>query len=388
MKVLFISGGDSKYGAPKSMMELMIGLKERYDIEPVLLTKKHCILNEQCDKLGIENYFYWYRDIMAGSAYSSGVLNILKHIVKYLLFLLGGFTCHFVLKCGLPIEEIDIIHTNLNRLDIGIYLAKKYNKKHICHLRELNVGHSKIVMYKPNCYAYLNKGIDRFIAISKITRESWVRYGLPEDKVSVIYNGINPGLFLEKQYKKDAVLKLVIVGRIEENKGQLQLVKAITLLSPEVRKLVKVTIIGEGYGEYKKKIMEILERSDIKEQVEFPGYVSNVPKELSFYDIGVVASKGEAFGRITAEYMHAGLLVLASDTGANPELIDDHVNGMIYHYGDSEDLAHRIEEIYQNRELVELYGKAAKEKAVSRFSKDRYVDEVYDLYQGLYRGSK
>ena len=40
MKVLFISAGDYKYGAPKSMFELMVTLKKKYGVEPVLLTKK------------------------------------------------------------------------------------------------------------------------------------------------------------------------------------------------------------------------------------------------------------------------------------------------------------------------------------------------------------
>ena len=59
MKVLFISAGDYKYGAPKSMFELIVSLKNAYGVEPVLLTKKHNELNDKCNMLGIENYSFW-----------------------------------------------------------------------------------------------------------------------------------------------------------------------------------------------------------------------------------------------------------------------------------------------------------------------------------------
>ncbi|GFI47536.1 transposase from transposon Tn916 [Lachnospiraceae bacterium] len=82
MKVLFISSGEYKYGAPKSMMTLIKGLKDELNVEPILLTKRHSDLNDYCDRQGIENYSVWYRDIMAGSPYSHKLLTLMKHIVK------------------------------------------------------------------------------------------------------------------------------------------------------------------------------------------------------------------------------------------------------------------------------------------------------------------
>lgn len=388
MKVLFIATADYKYGAAKSLVDMMLALKENHDVIPVVLTKKHNPLNEMCDEMGIENTSFWYRDIMAGSAYSRKVLNAMKHVVKYVLFLFGGLTQHFIVNCNLPMDEIDIIHTNLNRIDIGIYLARKYKKKHVCHLRELNVGHSRIVMYKRNCYEYLNKGVDRFIAISDITHKSWVEHGLSASKVTTIYNGINVSHFKDKVYGGSVPVRIVMVGRIEENKGQLQLVQALAQLEPKIRQAFSIAFIGEGYGEYKKKITAVIDKYDLQDQVVFKGYVGDVPAQLAEYDVGVVASKGEAFGRVTAEYMQAGLLTIASATGANPELVDNHINGMLFQYGDAFDLACRLEEIYHSPELLEKYGKAAREKAEQRFSITRCAQEIYELYQRLQASDK
>ena len=126
MKVLFISAGDYKYGAPKAMFELFVTLKKEYSVEPVLLTKKRNELNHKCDLLGIENYAFWSRDIMAGSAYQNPIFNMMKHCVKYLLYLWGGITQKRVERIGIDFASIDIIHTNLNRNDIGVWISQKY----------------------------------------------------------------------------------------------------------------------------------------------------------------------------------------------------------------------------------------------------------------------
>lgn len=59
MKILFISGGNYKYGAPNAMMELLFMLHGRSEIEPALLTKKHNPINALCDERGFEKVEKW-----------------------------------------------------------------------------------------------------------------------------------------------------------------------------------------------------------------------------------------------------------------------------------------------------------------------------------------
>ena len=148
MKILFISGGDYKYGAPKSMMAMIESLRKYYNIEVILLTKKRNILNEYCDEHNIENYSFWYRDIMAGSPYTNRILTISKHIVKYLSYLFGNLTMHRINSLPINFETIDIVHSNTNRQDIGAYIASKYNIKHIWHIREMGQEDYNVIFYK------------------------------------------------------------------------------------------------------------------------------------------------------------------------------------------------------------------------------------------------
>lgn len=381
IKVLFVASGDYKYGAPKSMFELILELKANYNIEPVLLTKKHNPMNTECDRLGIENYSYWSRDIMAGSAYKNPILNIMKQCVKYFLYIWGGLTQSSIKRIGINFSEIDIIHTNLNRNDIGVYIAKKYNIPHIWHLREYGNKTYKVRAYRPNVAGYMNHNAKLFIAISRAVKNVWAERGLDADKIRVVYNGLDTSVFQEKKIRDDRKIKIVMTGHIQPTKGQDQLIQAIGFLPDAVKNNVQVDLYGEAYKDYEKYLKKEIERLHIQHIVHFKGYCDNVPAKLSEYDIGIVCSKAEGFGRVTAEYMLAGLAVIASDTGANPELIQDNENGMLYAYQNSHELADKITIIVRTPKLIETYGKKARNDAVTKFNIKRYVDEIYKVYQ-------
>ena len=381
MKILFISAGDYKYGAPKSMFELMVNLKKNYGVTPVLLTKKHNPMNDECNRLGIENYSFWSRDIMAGSAYRNPILNILKQSIKYCLYIWGGITRNGINNVGIPFDEIDLIHTNLNRNDIGAYISRKYKIPHIWHLREHGKEDYKVCTYKWNLADYMNDNTHCFIAISEAVKKVWVERGISEEKVKVVYNGLDPDVFCPRKPRKDDIIRIVMSGHIQPTKGQEQLIKAIGILPDEMKNRIQVDLYGEAYKDYESYLNKQIRELRLQGVVRFCGYCSNIPTKLSEYDIGIVCSKAEGFGRVTVEYMMAELLVIASDTGANPELIQNNESGFLYSYGDVQQLSDKIRMVMEAPELIAEYGKAARFVAVNRFSMQRHVREVYSVYQ-------
>lgn len=383
MKVLFISAGDYKYGAPKSMFELMVTLKKEYGVEPVLLTKKKNGLNHKCDLLGIENYAFWSRDIMAGSAYQNPIFNLMKHCVKYFLYLWGGITQKNIEKVGIDFESIDIIHTNLNRNDIGVWISQKHKIPHVWHLRETIAG-CAIRLYKPNTIDYMNKNAAFFIAISQVVYKAWIQMGLDKNKMCVVYNGLNTEEFtMRNRADRNSTdkLKIVMTGHVQPTKGQDQLISALGRLTADEKRKLQVDIYGEAYPDYKKELTKNIHKMQLEDVVNFCGYCDHIPQKLAGYDIGIIASKEEAFGRVTVEYMLSGLLVIASDTGANTELIEDGKNGLIYPYKDIDGLTARLKLALEAPEMIDKLGKEARADATMKYSNARYVQEVYDLYR-------
>lgn len=381
MKVLYISTADYKYGAGKAQASMILELKNRFDIEPVILTKKYNSFNKYCDEHGIENYSYWYRDIMAGSAYSSPVLNVFKHVVKYMLYLGGSLTQKGVLNCGIDWDKIDIIHSNHIRIDIGAYISRKTGIPHIWHIRELNRGHVKIIHYKQKCYQYINKNADAFIAVTNQTKECWCEAGLDKEKVRVVYDGIDAEKFTVKKQRNDGKLKLVCVGRIEKSKGQLQILEAITRLPDNIKNNISLDLIGEPYPDYLHQLQEFIQVNDISEQINFLGYCSNVAELLCNYDVGILSSKGDAFGTVTGEYMASGLVAIATYT----ELVRHKETGLRYEFEDIDKLAENICFVYRNKMEAAKIAMQGNNEIRGKYTVAKNAGEVYQIYKKVLR---
>jgi len=96
-----------------------------------------------------------------------------------------------------------------------------------------------------------------------------------------------------------------------------------------------------------------------------------------------MCSRSEGFGRVTAEYMHAQLGIIASDSGANPELIEDGVTGLLFKSGDAKSLADCIIRFYNNRELLIQLSHAAREKARREYTQHKNAENIYKIYQEI-----
>lgn len=381
MRVLFISGGDYKYGAAKSMMDLLVTLKEDFGIEVILLTKLHNKLNDYCNENGIENYSYWYRDIMSGSPYTNKFYTSLKHIVKYISYLVGGMWQKGVFRLPLDFSSLDIVHTNINRVDIGAYIAKKMGIPHIWHVREMGKEDYNVVFYKKECIEFMNQNACKFIVISEAVKTQWSLKRLDSFKMEVIYNGLDIHQISERRDRKDNIFHIVIVGHVQPNKGQLQVVQAVSSLPEDIRQRIMLDIIGEAYPDYKKKIENFIIKNNLGRQIKLVGYKNNIPEILSQYDIGITSSKAEGFGRCTVEYMASGLVTIASDTGANAELIKDKINGLLYEYENIQSLADKIKWIMENWEESKKIAKMGQKIAFQKYSKYQCAKRVKEVYE-------
>lgn len=384
MKVLYISTADYKYGAAKTQIDMILELKNSFHVIPVVLTKNHNDFNDWCNEHGIENYSYWYRDIMAGSAYSNPFLNVAKHIVKYVLYIRGALTQKGIFKSGINWKEIDVIHSNHIRIDIGAYISRKTGIPHIWHIKELNKGHVKIVHYKPNCYQYINNNANKFIAVTKQVKDYWCKAGLEAEKVEIIYEGVDAEKFIRRQQRNDGTLKLVCVGRIEKSKGQLHILQAMTRLPDDVKEKVTLDLIGESYPDYLRELRSFIKNNKIERKVNFRGYCTNIPEVLREYDVGILASKGDAFGTVTAEYMAAGLLTIATYT----ELTAHKKTGLRYNYGDINQLAENICFACRNREEAETIASQGKMEICRNYTINKNADMVYALYKKVLENGK
>lgn len=137
---------------------------------------------------------------------------------------------------------------------------------------------------------------------------------------------------------------------------------------------VKIAIAGEGPEREK---LQAAARSN----VEFFGFVQDPLAVLAGLDVVVVPSHQETFSLVSLEAMALGRPLVAAATGGIPEVVEDGVTGTLYPPGDREALAAAVRRYLQDPDLVQRHGKAARQRAVERFSQDVMFQALEALYR-------
>lgn len=390
MKILYITDVEERYGAATSFKEMVVTLKENYNVEPIVLTSINGELNKFLDENEIENNAIGHEGILINTP-SNKIkryikLNILK---KYYKNKILNKNMEAIKKADeiVDFNKIDLIHTNVNRIDIGIRLAKKYHIPHIMHLREfsdLDFNLTPVTMSYKEFYGFMNEYTNSFIAISNVIKENFIKKGIDKDKIRIIYNGISNYDFIDKNRFDDNKTHIVMTSSIGDTKGQMDAVRAINLLKDDEKRKIKFDIYGDGVKKYIREIKNYINKNKLNDIIELKGYSNNINSIIGKYDIGLMCSKSEAFGRVTAEYMNAGLIVIASNTGANPEIINDNQNGYLYNKKDVRTLTEQIEKIINNdiNKNIEIR-KNAINKVKNNYTKEINAKNVYNLYKEI-----
>ena len=412
MNVLLICGNDHYYGSAKAAINLLKYANEHCeDVRYTVLTQTKGAINDLCDELGIENY-------VTGHAYAcvapegGRLKNTVKHLAKKALVTAKNTRAVSKIEKLVDLNMIDVIHTNIDRDIIGCTLAQKYAIPHVMHLREFATGHYNVEPLYEGQYEEYNRSVDRYIAISKAVGQNWQEIGLDADKIKVVYDGIDvdrvqqrEGSAVEAAAAVEASaeeaaagenaaetaaapqprkLRLVMCGDVSSLKGQDQAIRALALIKDaSVRKNITLDVFGEVHSEkaYMGDMQRIIEGSGLTGNVVFRGYSSQLASLLKGYDCGIVCSRREGFGLATAEFMAAGLAVIASDTGANSELIEDGVSGLIYHYQDVADLSAKIETLYKDPGKLDSFGRSARSAVEEKFTIGVNCRGILDVYR-------
>lgn len=371
MNILFITHYIELLGANRSLMQLIIELRSK-GVQPVVLIPKQ----RSKDSTSIIDFLIRNR-----IQYIEAPIRMIKHHLAWKSALSYFYAIWLRRKVLYTLRgmNFDIIHTNSSVIDIGAYISRRLNKPHIWHLREF--GDLDYNFKTPFCKQYqkiIYRGGNHFIAISRKIMDHYKPYvgGQP---IHLIYNGIKPLRSIMREARE--VVQFCIVGLIHENKRQLDVVKAVDILvNQEKITNIHLTIVGGGDRNYLECMHKYISEKHIESYIEFTGQRNDVHDILKNMDVGIMASSNEAFGRVTVEYMMNGLAVVASNGGANTEIIENEKSGLIYPTGNCEELAKKMQYLINNRSKLVEISKSGYEVAISKFSSSVNSDSIYKLY--------
>ena len=228
---------------------------------------------------------------------------------------------------------------------------------------------------------YMNK-LDARIAVSSAARHFVSAY-FPGD-YRIIPNGVDVDFYAHARpfpEFRDGKVNILFVGRVENRKGAMYLMRAYAKLRPRYPN-TRLIVVGRGpqIGELR-RFMHANRIGD----VFFAGRVSDEDK-ARFYktaDIYVAPSTGqESFGIVLLEAMAAGCAVVASDIHGYKRVVQRNVSGLLVEPRDPDALADAIERLIQDAELRGALGQAGAARA-PEYDWDHVTRELVGVYENV-----
>ena len=252
-------------------------------------------------------------------------------------------------------------------------------------LRGFNPLHTALLNLEKRLFS--DKRLKKVVANSNRVKQDIIRhYGLPEEKICVIYNGINAdefagrvaaadraGVRKELSVSEDECL-LLFVGSGFERKGLVYLIRALKPLV-EAGKKPRLLVVGKGNAAGYRKEAASLGLSD---RVIFKGAVRDAARFYAAADIFVLPSIYEPFSNACLEAMAAGLPVVTSRINGASEIIIEPVNGaVIEEPADHLEIAKKIA-LFLDGQKRKLSGEAARRSAFE-YTIEKNVSEFLRL---------
>lgn len=215
------------------------------------------------------------------------------------------------------------------------------------------------------------------IAVSNSTKELVHSVGVPEEKIEVLYNGVENYMLakepdiaaLDKLREKyvigDEDKVLLTVARVLPRKGQDTVIKALPEVLNEVPNL-KYLIVGDG--RYRAQFLELARERDVSESVIFTGGVAH-EETINFFDLADIFimpnrywnNKIEGLPNALIEASARGKPLIAGDHGGSKEAVRNNMTGLLVDPESVEDVARAILEILKDKKRAMEMGKSGKE---------------------------
>lgn len=229
-------------------------------------------------------------------------------------------------------------------------------------------------------YCKLAKKSDVIIADSYNTKKDLLEMlKIPENKIKVVYPGINTTKFTPKYMKHGNIKNILYLGGLTKRKGIYEVLYAFNNLISNRR---DVNLIIGGDGEELINLRKEVDRLRINDYVKLLGFVDE-DKLISYYhlaDLFVYPSKYEGFGYTPLEAMACGIPVLTSDTSSVSEVAGD--AAMTVDPYNIDELLKKMEMIIDDKELSNKMVIGGLKQA-KNFSWEKCAKQTLEIYRSL-----
>lgn len=221
------------------------------------------------------------------------------------------------------------------------------------------------------------KEIDHFITPTELAKEALIKEGVPTKKITVIPMGVDLNRFKpSKIHRPGEDITILFIGRLEESKGVLNLVKAFTRLNKDIPNL-KLNLIGQGILEekianHKNITLKTVPYNKIHQEYQKADIFCLPSQETSTWQ--------EQYGMVLVEAMASGLPIVTTNTGAIKEVCG---SAAIYTSNSTQELFKNLKTLILSTQKRKTLREKARQRAVSRYNylhTSKKIEKIYKKY--------
>ena len=352
MKIIQIMPDFGMAGAETMVENLTYGLAaEGHDVLVISLFDLHTAITERIENRGIKIKYLGKK-----RGFDPSIISKMRKIIKA--------------------YQPDVIHTHRYVLPYAFLASMGFKAKRVHTVH--NVAQKEQTKVGKN----INRVLFRYfnvvpVALSKeIQRTIQEVYGLPDNRIPVVFNGIDLSRCIVKEsYARKDTFTVLHIGRFMDVKNHELLLRSFARFKGQ-HSDARLQLLGDG--ELKENMMQLAGQLNITDAVEFAGLQSNVYPWLHNADVFILPSKFEGMPMTLIEAMGTGLPIIASNVGGIPDMLSSQKEALLIEPKE-EKIIEALEMVYSDAKKREYWGRNALQRS-SLFSSQAMARKYLQLY--------
>jgi len=294
-------------------------------------------------------------------------------------------------------SRIDILHTHDFYTNIFGMAAATLARVpiRIASMRE-TIGMRSSAQERVQRFAY--QLAHHVVGNSEAVRSKLIEQGIKQEKISVIYNGLDMKrlasptraealslLGISKEVGRSQKFVTILANLRHEVKDHPTFLRAAQIVHSRVP---ESAFLLAGEGNLSNQMQALATELGIEKSTYFLGRCDNVGALLKLSDVCVLSSKGEGFANAILEYMAAARPVVATEVGGAVEIITEGITGFLVPSGDHGAMASRIIDVLQDPVMARAMGEEGRRVVETKFSCANQLRSTAELYIRLLIGTR
>lgn len=286
------------------------------------------------------------------------------------------------LKKYIKNNEVDIIHAHSTSFFTATLVKRLYPKvkivwhDHYGNSEFLDKRKFRVIKICSNYFSHI-------ICVNDVLKK-WALKNLKAAQVAYLQNfatidNESPATTLKGEEGK----RILHLANLRPQKDHITLLKAF---SKVITKYPEHSLhcVGKNFeDEHAEQIFQYVKELKLNDNVFFYGSKKDISNILNQSDICVLSSKSEGLPIALLEYGLAGKPTIVTNVGNSSEVIENGVNGLIVKKENIDSLSNGLIYLIENKNDVEKYGKALKNKVSKGFSEDSYIKNLTTIYNSV-----